>query len=64
MSEKQKTASDGKGDAKADDAAGAKAPKKAPPPAWQAEDYNGPLDCEQAAWRNAHFKPAQVQSTK
>ena len=27
-------------------------------PAWQAEDYAGPLSCEQAAWRAAHLKPA------
>lgn len=28
------------------------------PPAWQGEDYAGPLSCEQAAWRAAHLKPA------
>lgn len=27
-------------------------------PAWQADDYAGPLSCEQAAWRAAHLKPA------
>lgn len=27
-------------------------------PAWQAEDYTGPLSCEQAAWRARELKPA------
>lgn len=26
-------------------------------PAWQREDYAGPLDIEQASWRNANLKP-------
>ncbi|CAN7333846.1 hypothetical protein LJR143_001696 [Pseudoxanthomonas sp. LjRoot143] len=32
-------------------------------PAWQREDYAGPLDIEQASWRNAHLKP-QSATTK
>lgn len=32
-------------------------------PAWQREDYTGPLDIEQASWRNAHLKP-QSATTK
>lgn len=29
-------------------------------PAWQAEDYTGALNIEQAEWRNANLKPVAV----
>lgn len=33
-----------------------------PTPAWQREDYTGPLDIEQAVWRNANLKPAAAET--
>lgn len=48
-------------------AAPAKAKSKAeaaPRPAWQAPDYNGPLDIGQASWRRANLKPVRKVSTK
>lgn len=33
-------------------------------PAWQADDYTGPLDIEQAAWRRHNIKPVQAAKTK
>lgn len=55
----------------AEEAVAAKVAKKAradtvdaAPPAWQGADYAGALDCEQAAWRNKHIKPARDVSTK
>lgn len=37
---------------------------KAPPPAWQAADYNGPLTGDQAEWRAHHIKPVKQARTK
>ena len=62
----------------AEETAAAKAAKKAKasdasPPAWQDPDYDGPLDGEQAMWRNKHIKrladghatkPAKAVETK
>lgn len=33
-------------------------------PAWQGEDYTGPLTADQAAWRNARIKPDAPARTK
>lgn len=56
MNTKAKTEEKGKDEA--DQAASPKAAsgeaKKAP--AWQAKDYTGPLDIEQANWRRLHLK--------
>lgn len=30
------------------------------PPAWQADDYLGPLTADQAHWRNAHVTPRRL----
>lgn len=65
MSEKQNP----KDDAKAKPESSA---KPAPKPSWQEPDYDGPLNSEQAAWRNAHIdrlgdrttKPAKAGETK
>jgi hypothetical protein len=73
MSESSKTKDDAVN--AAEDAAAAKAAKKAQgsaPPAWQALDYDGPLDIEQAMWRNENLKkhgdyqmkPAEIQAKK
>lgn len=32
--------------------------------AWRGENYTGPLTADQAEWRNATFKPVQVDRTK
>lgn len=72
MSESQKTKDDAAKKA-AEEAADAKASKKArrsdsdsdaPTPDWQKPDYNGPLDAEQAAWRNRHKAAWRNPSTK
>lgn len=44
---------------KAEDADG-----EAAAPAWQAQDYSGPLDIEQATWRARHIKPVRSAETK
>lgn len=33
-------------------------------PAWQSEDYTGPLSIEQAGWRAHHCKPAGTPARK
>ncbi|MGH8083864.1 MAG: hypothetical protein ACREPV_01130 [Lysobacter sp.] len=39
-------------------------PAGTPRPAWQAADYNGPLDIAQANWRRENVKPVRKASTK
>jgi len=34
------------------------------PPAWQGDDYSGPLTADQAAWRHARIKPVEPARTK
>ena len=71
MSESQKAKDDAAKKA-AEEAEAAKAAKKArrsdsddaPKPAWQAPDYDGPLDAEQAAWRNKHKATWRDPATK
>ncbi|HPG93677.1 MAG TPA: hypothetical protein PLR28_03875 [Dokdonella sp.] len=49
-----------------DDAVDAEAAEANAPvaPAYQALDYNGPLTIDQAQWRHANLKPAEVAETK
>lgn len=39
-------------------------PEAAAPPAYQAEDYTGPLTIEQATWRSINLKPVDRVITK
>lgn len=41
-----------------------KAEPKAPPPAWQLPDYAGPLDINQAQWRQRNIKPVSAPKSK
>lgn len=42
----------------------AEKPAAAPKPAWQADDYTGPLTADQAAWRHRHIKPVTASRKK
>lgn len=41
-----------------------KAEPKAPPPAWQLPGYAGPLDINQAQWRQRNIKPEPAPKSK
>lgn len=45
-------------------ASGAVPAAKPEAPAWQAPEYTGPLDIEQAAWRRRNIKPVRELTTK
>ena len=45
-------------------AAADQAASKASPPDWQQPDYLGPLDTEQARWRNEHLGSFREPATK
>lgn len=46
------------------DKAAAKAEPKAAPPAWQLPGYAGPLDINQAQWRQRNIKPEPAPKSK